>query len=276
MKTFEQYVRDLVPWWMLGDWGTFFDALGFFADIAWKDTREAARVRFADRCPPDALQYAAREAQVPTFLDLDTQGEIRTRIQTAWDWHAKVATEPGFDDLFAILGFDPDETSVLDSSNGPHWFTETWWSAFAIVTRNPLDWGLRDETWDEFDAAGLTWNQRDALGLAWDYTAPASLFSQLREFMWNEKWTHAIPAYFVCSFGTGHTWDSLLAAGSSWDDVAADFADWDALDAVDDVLVIQTSRYWDAFNLENGNAPMTWDQIEALGLRWDRMLTARA
>ncbi len=278
MKTYEEFIQEpeQVPWWALGTWGRrFFGVFGKMLDDVTTAMVRATSARYVAFSPADALQHAVRDVDVPTFLAFDTEGELRSRVADPWTWHAKANTEPGYDDLFAILGLDPAETGILDSSNGPHWFTETWWSCFALVSRNPLGWGLRTETWDEFEARGLTWAQWDALGESWDYTAPASLFSQLREFMWSRKWAHAIPAYVVVSFGTGHTWDSLQASGLTWDEVEANFADWDALDDLDGILVLQTTRFWDAMNLEDENKPLSWDALEAMGVRWERMMTAR-
>ena len=274
MKRYEEWILDLVPSWMQGEWSSFWEVVGRVTDLSWEECADAARVRFADRCPEDALEFAAREAQVPVFLDMDTVGEIRTRSQAAWDWHQKVGTVAGFDDLFEILGLDPAETGVLDASNGPHWFTETWNSAFAVVTRNPLDWGQRTETWTELEARGLTWTAFETLNEAWDFTAPASLFSQLRSFVWDEKPAHAVPIYFVCSFGSGHTWDSLLLSAATWADIEADITTWTAIGDAD-VFVVQTARIWNAPNLEEGNAPITWDQLEAERFRWARLTTAR-
>lgn len=274
MKRYEEWILDLIPGWMQGPWSSFWQVIGRLTDLTWEENRESGRTRFADRCPQDALEYAAREAQVPTFLGLDTVGQVRARCQGAWDWHPKTGTAQGFDDLFEILGLDPDETGVLDQSNGPHWFTETWYSAFAVVTRNPLEWGQRTETWDELEARGLTWTQLEALGEAWGYTAPAALFSQIRSFMWDEKPAHAVPAYFVCSFGDGHTWDSWLLSAATWADVEGAGTTWDDLGDAE-AFVVQTARYWNALNLEAEDAPITWDQLEAQGLRWNRLMTAR-
>jgi len=242
MKTYEEWIKEIVPWYLLGFWGErFFGAVGRLLDDAWRAMRFAVVARYIDYAPADALPYAVRDANVPAFIAFDTEGEVRTRVGDAWGWHARQGTEAGFDELFAMLGCDPDQTWYLDSSNGPHWFTETWWSCYAIVARNPLKWGPREETWAELEAGGLTWSALEALGQAFDFTAPASLFSQMREFMWRRKWAHAVPAYAVFSFGDGYTYDSLLAAGTTWADIEADSPTWDALgDAT--AVVIQTAR----------------------------------
>lgn len=277
MKTYEQWIQEAaqLPWHLLGKWGKrFFGAFGRFADIARETNYYATRARYVDHAPSDALPHAVRDADVPTFVAFDTEGAVRERVGDAWGWHARQGTEPGFDELFAILKLDPAETRALDSSNGPHWFTEAWWSSYAIVSRNPLGWGLRTDTWDELEARGLTWAALEALDESWGYTAPASVFSQLRFFMWERKWVHGIPAYAVISFGTGHTWDSLFATGASWDDIEGDGTLWDELAAAE-AVVLQTARFWDAMNLEDGNGPLTWDQLNAQGARWSRLMTAR-
>lgn len=277
MKTFEQWIQEAeqLPWHLVGKWGTrFFGTFGLFADLARASVYYATRARYVSKAPSDALPHAVRDANVPTFVAFDTEGAVRARVGDAWGWHARQGTEPGYDEVLALLKLDPDETWVLDSSNGPHWFTESWYSAFAIASRNPLGWGPRTETWDELEARGITWAEWEALGECWDYTCPASLFSQLREWMWERKWVHGIPAYAVISFGPGHTWDSLAGAGVTWDDLEAAGTTWDELaDAT--AVVIQTARFWNALNLEDGNAPLTWDQLEAMGVRWGRCMTRR-
>jgi len=213
-----------------------------------------------------------KDAAVPTFLAFDTVGQIRERVQNAWTWHQEQGTEPGFDSLVSILRLDPDATWYLDQSNGPHWFNVSWWSLFAIVTKNPIGWGVREDTWDEWAASGKTWAQMTAEGEAWGFTAPASLFSQLREFVWTRRWGHALPVYVAILIGDGFTWDELLARSTTWDDFA-DFT-WDEAGDVES-FVLQTGRLWNAPNLEGGGAVPTWDQLAADGTRWDRLMTAK-
>jgi hypothetical protein len=274
-RRYEEWILEKVPWWLRDTWGEkFFRVVGAHLDLAWETVHEATKARFAKHAPSDALAYGVKDADVPVFLALDTEGEIRNRVRDPWGWHEREGTEPGCDATLAILGLDPDATWVLDSSNGPHWFTEGWWSTFAVASRNPLGWGVRTDTWDDLEASGLTWAEWEASGACWDYTCPASLFTQLREWLWTRKWTHAVPAYVVISFGDGHTWDSLAGAGVTWNQLAGDGLLWDELAAAD-ALVIQTARFWDAMNLEDGNAPLTWDQLAAMGVRWSRCMTTR-
>lgn len=273
MNLYEDLIKKRLPWWVLEEWGRpFFGVIGRFFDLAWEDVYEGTRARYASKAPEDALPLAVADAGVPTFLAFDTVGQIRERVQDAWGWHQRQGTEPGFDELVAIVGLDPAATWALDYSNGPHWFQASWWSTFAIVSKNPTGWTLRTDTWDELEAGGLTWAQLTASGVAWGFTAPASLFTQLREFMWTRRWGHAVPIYIVFSFGDGFTWDELIASQTTWDDFAS--FTWDAAgDATS--FVMQTGRMWNALNLENGNAPLTWDQLAAQGTRWNLLMTAR-
>ncbi len=276
MKTYEQWIQepDQLPWTLLGKWGRrFFGAFGHFAEMAKTNVWETARVSFAAKAPADALPYAAHDADIPTFPAFDTTGALRSRLADRWGWHERQGTEPGFDELFAILKLDPDETAVQDSSNGPHWFTSQWWSTLAIVSRNPLGWGLREDTWADIEATGITWGAWKASDASWGYTAPASVFSQLRHFMWERKWVHGIPAHVLISFGMGHTWASLQAAGIPWSQLDGDGILWEELAEVGRVLLLQTAKFWNALNLEDGNKPLTWKQLKERGSRWGRCMT---
>jgi hypothetical protein len=270
---YESHLKAKLPSWVLDTWGArFFGVIGRFFDLAWEDVYEGTRARYAAKAPEDALPYAVRDADVPVFEAFDTIGQIRARAQDPWGWHERQGTEPGFDDLVGILRLDPAATWYLDTSNGPHWFLESWWSLFAVVTKNPTGWGLRTDTWDEWGATGATWNDVAAAGESWGFTAPATVFSTLREFLWTRRWGHALPVYVSFLFGDGFSWDELKAASTTWDAFAS--FTWDEAGDVQS-YVMQTGRMWHAFNLEGGNAPLTWDQMAATGTRWDRLMTTR-
>lgn len=276
MKTYEQWIQEpeQLPWSVLGKWGRrFFGAFGAFGDLVRQDLYEASVSRYAARAPADALPFAAQDTDVPTFPAFDTQGALRERVGNPWLWHERQGTGPGFDDLFAILKLDPNETAAQDSSNGPHWFTSQWWASFAVVSRNPTGWGVRTDTWAGIEAAGITWGAWKAADASWGYTAPASVFSQLRQFVWDRKWVHGIPAHIVVSFGDGHIWGSLQVSGTTWTSLETAGTTWGQLAAVDRVLVIQTARFWNAMNREDGNKPLTWKQLKDSGARWGRSMT---
>lgn len=155
---------------------------------------EAARARFVSLAPSDALPHAAADADVPRFVSGDTEGELRNRIADAWGFHSRVGKESGIAEVLEIVGFDPTKVWILDTSTGAYAFNTTWWSAFAIATRDPLTWSIGSKTT----------KTQDLYAYAWKY-----------------KWAHAVPVYINVVEGTGYTHDLLQAEGLTHAAIAA-------------------------------------------------------
>lgn len=207
MGLFEDYFLTRLPWWLKGadtedpttmGWGKRWGAmLGRFVDLVSGENgaaHEAARIRFLSRAPSDALPFAAADADVPRFVSGDTEGELRTRIADAWGFHTRVGKEAGIAEVLEIVGFDPTKVWILDTSTGSYAFNTTWWSAFAIATRDPLTWSVGSKTT----------KTQDLYAYAWKY-----------------KWAHAVPVYINVVEGTGYTHDLLQAEGLTHAAIAA-------------------------------------------------------
>lgn len=275
MKTYEQYIQELIPHWMLGSadpanpgWGRrFFGSIGFLADQMVGAARELVKARYIEYAPSDALPLAVRDADVPVFLEFDTEGRIRARVGGAWTWHQEQGTaEVGIPAIFEILGFDPDETTVVDISLGESWCHESgWWSFWWVFTRNPLSWGLTTTTWD--DGASETWDE----GIdCWDFTCPASLWTQLNELLWTRKWAHGVPVAVAVVFGDAELWDEPVWTGLTWDE--ADGLTWDEGVADSTLFVLPLAELWDvdirpATDTYDGSS-RTWGEDEAIGAIW--------
>ena len=293
MASHENYHLRIFPHWLLGrtstddtdatGWGTRFAAIvgRFFDAAADQDAGsesaalDAGRARFVATAPSDGLPYLAADTRIPRFLAGDTEGELRTRIGDAWGFHDRVGKEAGVDEVMEILGFDPDETFILDRSVAPLWHHDGgFWSQWSVATRNPTGWDLRTDLWNDVFNAETTW--ADLSGESWDFTCDASTFEQLRSYLWDYRNCHFLPVYVSMTFGDGYSWDDLLARGDTWTETYDSLVDWDDLAGADtSVYVLQVSRLWGHLDLEGGNSEQTWDDLNGSGLRWGRCMTAR-
>lgn len=265
---YREYIRGNLPPFLNGPWGKrFFDSVGAVIDSALYGITQAVIARYVRYCPDDALPYYAEDVRIPRFR-FDTPGELRTRLQDPWSFHAENGLEVGTRNVLGILGFGTGDidTCFWDAKSGFTFDGSSWWSRWWVLARQNHDFELHG-TWDAQTSAGTTWDQA-ASQWTWDCTAPGDVVAQAREYLWEYKWPGGVPIALYLKFGTGYLWDEWLFLGPSntWDYANGAGITWDQAGAASRV-VWELGQLWDYDVSEVGAVP-SWDAAEQMGRRW--------
>ena len=182
-----------------------------------------------------------------SFTTVDTEGSLRERIANRWGWHEEVGQHAQLLGVLEQFGFDMQKVWLLDSSTGSYSFNATWYSAWAVATRDPI-------SWDEGAESPLMAPKRE----------------ELYSWFWTYKWAHSVPVYLNIVTGPGYTWDLLQAEGVTWADLNAGGVTWEDLaDAESELL--RLSHTWISLQAEG----VTWADLNEDGVTWRRGMTAR-
>lgn len=210
-------------------------------------SHEAARARFVATAPADALPFAAADVDVPRFTVADTEGTFRARVADSWGWHAETGQLAQLHDVLERFGFDTAKVWVLDSSTGSYDFNRTWYSAWAVATRDPI-------SWDEGAESPLQQPKREDL-YAW---------------FWRTKWAHSVPVYLNIVTGPGYTHDLLQADGLTHEDLLlAGLTHEDIADCESEILRLAYTHQ------DLAAEGLTHEDIAASGATHRRGLTGR-
>lgn len=212
MDLYEDYFAGLMPDWMGAPGRTFARGVGHYLDAIRASYIRAANVRF-DRFDTDysgTLPERGADARICRH-PFETEQSYRARIAARWQTKPWAGTSKGVLDDLVALGFDGEETYVVDGADGatyvggaltmtPGWLEgvgEAYYSKFWIVT-SASPWGI-----DAIGEVGATIGEEGQLiGFAAGTTTEH--LTGLRRTAWELKSAHSIPAaaYFVHGGGT--------------------------------------------------------------------------